>query len=132
MRERREFMKPKQSRPVRRLIELGICRPEDIRQAKAEAEAFSSPEYSKTLRNAERLFGAIGEPNRIKILLLLSKREMCVCELESALGLPQPTISHHLGILEHAELLERKKNARWVFYRLRASPVTDTLKRLMS
>jgi len=125
-------MKPKESRPVQRLIELGICQPEDMRRAKAEAETFASPEYSKKIRNAERIFGAIGEPNRIKILLLLSKREMCVCELESALGLPQPTVSHHLGLLEQAELLERSKNARWVFYRLRESPATDLLRRLVS
>jgi DNA-binding transcriptional ArsR family regulator len=125
-------MKEQHSRSVQRLIDLGICQPSDIRRAKSEAERLSSPEYTERIRRAERLLGVVGDPNRIKILLLLSKREMCVCELESALDLPQPTVSHHLGLLEQADLLERSKKARWVFYRVRESPVLDLVKGLVS
>jgi DNA-binding transcriptional ArsR family regulator len=125
------FKVSKQTKSVRRLIRLGICRPSDIASARNEAETLSSPEYSRRIRQAERLFGAVGEPNRIKILLLLSKREMCVCELESALGLPQPTISHHLSLLEKTDLVQRYKRERWVFYKLLDSPVTDLLRGLV-
>jgi DNA-binding transcriptional ArsR family regulator len=125
-------MKEEQSRSVQRLIELGICQPSDIRRAKIDAEKLSSPEYAGKIRRAERILGAIGDPNRIKILLLLSKREMCVCELESALNLPQPTVSHHLGMLEQADLLERSKKARFVFYRVRESSALDLVKGLVS
>ncbi len=125
-------MKEQHSRSVQRLIELGICQPSDIKRAKVEAERLSSPEYTERIRRAERLLGAVGDPNRIRILLLLSKREMCVCELESALDLPQPTVSHHLGLLEQANLLERSKKARWVFYRVRESPALDLVKELVS
>jgi ArsR family transcriptional regulator len=76
------------------------------------------------------MLGAVGDPNRIKILLLLSKREMCVCELEAALELPQPTVSHHLGLLEQAELVQRTKKERWVFYRVLESPAVDLIKGL--
>jgi DNA-binding transcriptional ArsR family regulator len=114
------------------LIEVGICRPSDIKQAKADAEKLASPEHAAKIRRAERLLGAIGDSNRIKILVLLSKREMCVCELEAALGLPQPTVSHHLGLLEQAELLERSKVERWVFYKVRESPVIDVVRGLVS
>ena len=119
------------SASVQRLIELKICQPSDIRRAEAEAERFATPEYAAKLRRAERLLGAIGDPNRIKILLLLSKREMCVCELESALGLPQPTASHHLGVLEQAGLVQRSKKERWVFYRALDSPALDLVKELV-
>ena len=112
-----------QNASVQRLIQLKICQPSDIRQAKAEAEKLATPEYAVRLRQAERLFGAIGESNRMKILLLLSKREMCVCELEAALGMPQPTVSHHLGVLEQAGLLKRSKKGRWVIYDIADSPV---------
>lgn len=125
-------MKPGQSKSVQRLIQLGICQPSDITQAKVEAEKLASPEYAMKIRRAEKLVGAIGDSNRIKILLLLSKREMCVCELEAALGLPQPTVSHHLGLLEQAGLLQRSKRERWVFYKVCDSPALDLLKRLMS
>ena len=117
---------------VQRLIELKICQPSDIKQAEAEAEKLSTPDFSAKLRRAEKLVGAIGDSNRMKILLLLSKREMCVCELESALGLPQPTVSHHLGVLEQANLLNRSKKGRFVFYQVVDSPVLDLLKSLTS
>ena len=117
---------------MQRLIELNICHPSDIKQAKAEAERLSAPDSSAKLRRAEKLVGAVGDSNRMKILLLLSKREMCVCELESALGLPQPTVSHHLGLLEQAGLLRRSKKGRFVFNEVQDSPVLDLLKDLMS
>ena len=81
---------------------------------------------------AGRLLGDVWDQNRIKIMLLLSKHEMCVCELEYALGLPQPTVSHHLGLLEQAGLLERSKKARWVFYKVRQSPVLGLLRDMVS
>ncbi|MDG7024918.1 MAG: helix-turn-helix transcriptional regulator [Nitrososphaerota archaeon] len=122
----------RRSSSLQRLIELNICQPSDIRQARAEAERLSAPDFSAKLRRAEKLVGAIGDSNRMKILLLLSKREMCVCELESALGLPQPTVSHHLGLLEQADLLRRSKKGRFVFYEVLDSPVLDLLKNLTS
>jgi DNA-binding transcriptional ArsR family regulator len=125
-------MKPRQSKSVQRLIQLGICQPSDIRQAEVEAEKLASPENAVKIRRAEKILGAIGESSRIKILLLLSKREMCVCELQFALGLPQPTVSHHLGLLEQAGLLERNKRERWVIYKVRNSPALDILRGLMS
>jgi DNA-binding transcriptional ArsR family regulator len=125
-------MKEQATKSVQRLIELGICQPADIKKAMVEAEKFSSQEYSARIRKAERLLGALGDPNRIKILLLLSEREMCVCELESALGLAQPTASHHLGILEQAELVERNKKERWVFYKARETPAMRLLREMVS
>jgi ArsR family transcriptional regulator len=122
----------KNSSSVQRLIELNICQPSDIKRAKAEAERLATPEFSLKLRRAEKLLGAVGEANRMKILLLLSEREMCVCELESALELPQPTISHHLAVLEQADLLRRSKKGRFVFYEVVSSPALDLVKSLAS
>jgi DNA-binding transcriptional ArsR family regulator len=119
-----------QNTSVQRLIQLKVCQPSDVKRARAEAEKLAAPESAARLRQAERLFGAIGESNRMKILMLLSKRKMCVCELESALGLPQPTVSHHLGVLEQADLLKRSKRGRWVFYEVMDSPALDLLRSL--
>jgi len=119
------------SRPVQKLVELGVCSASDIKDATSEAEKLSTPEYQKKVREAERLFGIVGEANRIKILVLLFKREMCVCELESALKLPQPTISHHLTLLEQSGLLERNKRGRWVFYKVNSSPLLDLLQQMI-
>ena len=123
-------MKDQATKSVQRLIELGVCQPSDVERAKNEAKKFSSPDFAMRIRKAEKLLEAAGDSTRIKLLLLLSEREMCVCELESALGLTQPTASHHLGILEQADLVERSKKERWAFYRVRDSPTLSLLKDL--
>ena len=119
------------SAPVKKLLELGVCSTSDIKDAISSGEKFSTPEFQKKLREVERLLGIVGEANRIKILLLLSKRKMCVCELESALRLPQPTISHHLTLLEQSGLLARSKRGRFVFYSLNESPLIHLLQDMM-
>jgi DNA-binding transcriptional ArsR family regulator len=123
-------MKQRTSSSIQRLIELNMCQPSDVRLARVEAERLAAPEFAAKLRRAERLLGAVGDSNRMKILLLLSKREMCVCELESAFELPQPTVSHHLGVLEQADLLRRSRKGKFVFYEVVDSPVLSLLKSL--
>jgi len=123
-------LKDQATRSVQRLIELGMCQASDVERAKNEAKKFSTPDYAARIRKAEKLLGAAGDSTRIKILMLLSEREMCVCELESALGLTQPTASHHLGILEQADLVERSKKERWAYYRVRDSSILSLLKDL--
>lgn len=90
----------------------------------------AAPDTSARLRQAERILRAVGDSNRMKILLLLSRKGMCVCELESALELPQPTVSHHLGVLERADLLRRSKKGKFVFYEAVDSPALDFVKGL--
>ena len=63
---------------------------------------------------------ALSDPNRIKIIKMLERKELCVCELTAALGLAQPTVSKHLKQLEDAELVEYSKDGPWVNYRLAA------------
>lgn len=121
------------SKPILRLVDEGLCSMSDIRGATLEAEKLSTPESLKKIRDAERIIGILGESNRIKILILLSKldREMCVCEMEAALKLPQPTISHHLGLLEQANLLSRNRKGKWVFYKINRSPVVNLLEEIV-
>jgi DNA-binding transcriptional ArsR family regulator len=125
-------LKDQATKSVQRLIELGVCQPSDVERARNQARKFSSPDFATRIRKAEKLLGAAGDSTRIKILLLLSEREMCVCELEAALGLTQPNASHHLSILEQADLVERSKKERWAFYRVRNSPTLSLLKDLTS
>jgi ArsR family transcriptional regulator, arsenate/arsenite/antimonite-responsive transcriptional repressor len=65
-----------------------------------------------------RVMKALSDPNRVKMLKLLQRRVMCVCEIRSALGLAQSTASKHLKILEEAGLIESSKEGLWVNYRL--------------
>ncbi|MGB9854059.1 MAG: ArsR/SmtB family transcription factor, partial [Candidatus Bathyarchaeales archaeon] len=63
-----------------------------------------------------KLFKALADTTRLRILKLLGIREMCVCEIMIALDLTQPTASHHLKILENAGLVKGRKEGRWVYY----------------
>jgi ArsR family transcriptional regulator len=61
---------------------------------------------------------ALSDINRVKIVKLLQHKMMCVCELQTALGVAQPTVSKHLKILENAGLVVSKKEGLWVNYYL--------------
>jgi ArsR family transcriptional regulator len=65
-----------------------------------------------------RLFKALGEATRVRIVALLAHGELCVCHLESALALPQPTISRQLAVLRSAGIVEQRRQGIWVHYRL--------------
>jgi len=69
------------------------------------------------------LFKALGDVNRLNILMLLKDQEMCGCELFNKIDLSQPAISHHLKILKQANLVKSIKEGKLVFYRLDESGV---------
>ncbi|MHB8158544.1 MAG: ArsR/SmtB family transcription factor [Desulfocucumaceae bacterium] len=74
-----------------------------------------------------KIFKALGEPTRIKLLRLLSVRPMYVCELESVMGISQPRISQHLKVLKEANILKEAKEAQKTFYMLNGSKVDKAL-----
>jgi ArsR family transcriptional regulator len=62
---------------------------------------------------------ALADPVRLRLLSLVASHadgEACVCDLNDAFDLSQPTISHHLKVLHEAGLLERSKRGVWVYY----------------
>jgi len=70
--------------------------------------------------DAVRGFKALGDPARLHILQLIADGGddgVCVCELVPHLGLSQPTVSHHLGVLAGAGLVTREKRGTWAYYR---------------
>jgi ArsR family transcriptional regulator len=75
-------------------------------------------------RNAEELataFRALADPARLCLLSFIAAQpegEACVCHLTAPTGLSQPTVSHHLKILNEAGLLDRERRGTWVYYRL--------------
>jgi ArsR family transcriptional regulator len=60
---------------------------------------------------------ALSDPNRVKMIKLVQRRVMCVCEIQAILGLAQSTASKHLKILEEAGLIVSFKDGLWVNYR---------------
>ena len=65
------------------------------------------------------VFKACSDETRLRILFLLTQRELCVCELEAVLEMPQGKISRHLTVLKHAGLVTSRRDATWIYYSLR-------------
>jgi ArsR family transcriptional regulator len=68
-----------------------------------------------------KVMKALSDSNRVKLVKMLQKRAMYVCEVQAALGISQPTVSKHLKILEGAGLVDRRKEGLWVNYSLLAN-----------
>jgi ArsR family transcriptional regulator len=74
--------------------------------------------YGNAMKEFVKVMKALSDPNRVKLVKMLQKRTMCVCEVQAALGISQPTASKHLMILEKSGLVDRKKEGLWVNYSL--------------
>jgi ArsR family transcriptional regulator len=84
-----------------------------------------------SMEQAERiapLVKALADPVRLRLLSLVASHangEACVCDLNDAFDLSQPTISHHLKVLHEVGLLDREKRGVWVYYRVNATVLAD-------
>ncbi|HEV2141299.1 MAG TPA: metalloregulator ArsR/SmtB family transcription factor [Candidatus Dormibacteraeota bacterium] len=98
--------------------------------------ALPEVEPSWALDRAE-LMKALGDPSRLTMMAALwrSDSPICICDFTAALGVTQPTISHHMSRLKEAGLVDSEKRGIWVYYRLRDKLPTGTrelLSRLLS
>ena len=77
-----------------------------------------------------RLFKALGDETRLRIVALLSHGELCVCHLHEALGLSQPNVSRQLSVLRAAGIVADRREGKWVHYRLRPQADPDCERQL--
>jgi ArsR family transcriptional regulator, arsenate/arsenite/antimonite-responsive transcriptional repressor len=75
------------------------------------------------VKDALRVFGALSDEHRLRMLFALRHGELCVCQLIELMGLSPSTVSKHLSILRDAGLLDSRKEGRWVYYRVADKPV---------
>jgi DNA-binding transcriptional ArsR family regulator len=81
----------------------------------------------QTSEQIAALLSAISSPQRIAILLSISKGEACVCHLEAALGWRQAYISQHLMALRKANILKDRREGRYIFYSLKDASLLDLI-----
>jgi DNA-binding transcriptional ArsR family regulator len=85
-----------------------------------------------TLERSQDLFAALGDPLRLRLACCLAaaKEGVCVCELVDALGAPQPNVSRHLKLMKSSDLVEERRDGRFVYYRLKGAenPLFDNLR----
>lgn len=66
-----------------------------------------------------RLMKLLSDPTRLRILMILTKKEMCVCQIMGVLGISQPLVSRNLTLLNGAGFLEQRREGKLVFYSLK-------------
>lgn len=80
------------------------------------------------LIDLSELFKVFGDSTRIKILTALSKGELCVCDISTAVGMTDSAVSHQLKILKNAKLVGFRREGKTVFYSLADDHVNTILK----
>src|SRR3954451_4412957 len=73
---------------------------------------------AKKITELERLFQALGDATRLRILGLLLTGEICVCDIHETLKIPQPKASRHLAYLRRSGLVATRREGLWIHYRL--------------
>lgn len=97
------------------------------REDQSDQPLCCSPVMRQPLREEQsvelaRVFKAIGEPVRLRLLSLIASHaggEACVCDLSGAFELSGPTISHHLKVLREAGVITGERRGTWIYYRVR-------------
>ena len=75
----------------------------------------------KTLIKQEKIFKALSDKSRLRILKMLQNKKLCVCEIRTALGLANSTVSQHLSILKDADLILDEKDGKWINYMINSN-----------
>ncbi len=90
-------------------------------QAECCPAVLSAPLSEARAAELADAFAVLADPARLRLLSLLASAEAgeaCVCDLVEPLDRSQPTVSHHLKILQQAGLIEGERRGRWVWYRV--------------
>ncbi|HEY5529682.1 MAG TPA: metalloregulator ArsR/SmtB family transcription factor [Thermoleophilia bacterium] len=86
---------------------------------------------SQAAKATMRVTKALADIQRVRILLLLGRGELCVCQIVEVLGLAPSTVSKHLSLLSSAELAEVRKDGRWAYYRLPDGEAGESVRPLL-
>lgn len=74
---------------------------------------------------------ALSDRNRLRIVMMLTRKELCVCEIQDILALSVSTVSKHLSILRDAGFILDEKVGKWVIYRLNRTNSEPALSQMM-
>ncbi len=74
------------------------------------------------MEDKTKIFKALSDINRLRILKALQARSLCVCEIKELLGLANSTVSQHLKILKESGFILEEKDGKWVNYMINQRP----------
>ncbi|PVX25218.1 MAG: ArsR family transcriptional regulator [Candidatus Bathyarchaeum sp.] len=116
---------------LQRLTETDQCKAEVPEEYRKELVQLAEEVADlKTAKKQSKFFKALSDEKRVRIIKLLTQKEMCVCELMVCLDMTQPNLSHHIQILENAGVIKRTKKGKWVYCSLAENKRVEYLIRL--
>ncbi len=80
------------------------------------------------MRKKIEIFKVLSEPNRVRILMMLLQKPLCVCEITSVLQLSTATVSSHLSYLRNTGFIEDEKDGKWINYRISQNIIDPIIK----
>ena len=87
---------------------------------------------ASTIKENTKLFKALSDPNRLRILKMLQAKPLCVCEITDVLRLATSTVSKHLSILREAGFIAEEKDGKWVNYMINPLPSDKRISSVLS
>ena len=116
---------------LKRLTETELCQAEVADEYRKELlQLADNVADSEAAKRNSKFFKALSDQNRLKIVKLLTVKEMCICELMICLDMTQPNLSHHIQILENVGIVNRTKKGKWVYCSLADRKLVDNLTKL--
>lgn len=92
-----------------------------------DQDAFKLEDMQAAAARACALLKVLGNPDRLLLLCQLTQGEFCVSELESMLGIQQPTLSQQLGVLREEQLVSTRREGKQIYYSLASKEATAVL-----
>ncbi len=116
---------------LKRLTETELCQAEVVDEYRNELlQLTANVADSETAKRNSKFFKALSDQKRLRIVKLLTVKEMCICELMVCLDMTQPNLSHHVQILENVGIVNRTKKGKWVYCSLADRKLVDNLIKL--
>lgn len=104
------------------ICEVSVTSPQKLQEIK------DSMYNEETVEDLSQIFKAIGDPTRLRIIYVLSKSPLCVCDIANLLDMSQSAISHHLRLLRNLRLVKFRREGKMVIYSLDDDHVLELLK----
>ncbi|MCX6151139.1 MAG: metalloregulator ArsR/SmtB family transcription factor [Ignavibacteriales bacterium] len=84
------------------------------------------------LQEKTKIFKALSDPNRLRILKMLQGKTLCVCEITAVLKLATSTVSNHLSVLKDSGFILEEKDGKWVNYKVNPRPGDSAVANILS
>jgi len=105
----------------------GVCEVEFVHENRVKS-ARKAIRDDTTVHGLSETFQVLSDPTRLKIVMALTKEELCVCDVAALLGVTESAVSHQLRLLKNLRLVKFRKDGKMVYYSLDDEHIDDLIR----